>query len=219
MDKQDTDNSKMQLITKGEIIVFSVIGLFLLFIPLALTQNSIFSQFDFTDSGSIGDTIGGTTAPFIGFFAAVLVYLSFRQQLRANEIIMRANDKQDQATREGRRFDTLMKLIETLDTAIYQFEYRTEKKAEGKQNVIRGVDGIQYTANKFHQNNGERARKFLEYHENRDESVPYFISMYSQLWRLTNLLSYISTRIDSAEIDFELKEELMLRLDMSYRTK
>jgi hypothetical protein len=42
---------------------------------------------DFTDSGQIGDTIGGTTAPFIGLLSAWLVYRAFKAQIKANELI------------------------------------------------------------------------------------------------------------------------------------
>lgn len=38
-------------------------------------------------TGQIGDTIGGTTAPFIGLFSAILVYLSFQEQIKANRLL------------------------------------------------------------------------------------------------------------------------------------
>lgn len=223
MSQQNLGKSKVQLITTKEIIVFSIIGLLLLFLPLLLTQNAFLPRFNFTNSGQIGDTIGGTTAPFIGFFAAVLVYLSFQQQLKANEIVLEANSKQDIVAREERRFNTLMKLVEALDNAIYQFEYRSVVNTRGvrgsiRQDTFRGVDAIQYVTNKFHQDGAKGARDFLKYHEDSDESIPFSISKYSQLWHLTKMLSYIAKRINAVEIDFELKEELILRLDMSYRT-
>lgn len=40
---------------------------------------------DFTCTGTIGDTIGGITAPFIGFLAAILTFLAFKVQYNANE--------------------------------------------------------------------------------------------------------------------------------------
>ncbi|MCA6381350.1 MAG: hypothetical protein IM610_16570 [Cytophagales bacterium] len=38
------------------------------------------------DSGQIGDTIGGMTAPFIGLINAYLVFGAFKTQIRANEL-------------------------------------------------------------------------------------------------------------------------------------
>ena len=48
-------------------------------------MTSEFSLISFTDTGQIGDTIGGTTAPFLGFFGSILVYLSLKAQIDANE--------------------------------------------------------------------------------------------------------------------------------------
>ena len=63
-----------------------VIACLVLCLPVILTQPTIFgSDFDFTNSGQIGDTIGGITAPFFNLIAAVLIFLSFREQVKANE--------------------------------------------------------------------------------------------------------------------------------------
>jgi hypothetical protein len=37
---------------------------------------------DFTMTGDIGDTIGGTTAPIIGLLSAALIYLYLNRKLR-----------------------------------------------------------------------------------------------------------------------------------------
>lgn len=54
--------------------------------PIILTLPAIIDLFDFSNKGSIGDTIGGITAPFINGLAAVLVFLAFKEQIKANEI-------------------------------------------------------------------------------------------------------------------------------------
>lgn len=64
-------------------------GVFLFFIvliiisPYIFTHYSSFIKFD-SDSAAIGDTIGGITAPFVNVLAAILVYLSFKAQIKAN---------------------------------------------------------------------------------------------------------------------------------------
>lgn len=70
---------------KWAIIGFGSIGLFLLVLPWVISQH--YSGISFNETGEIGDTIGGITAPFIGFFAAILVYLAFRAQIDANKSI------------------------------------------------------------------------------------------------------------------------------------
>lgn len=61
-------------------------GIILLFAPLLLTREYIFEALDFSDTGEIGDTIGGITAPIIGLIGALLVYYSFRAQIEMNRI-------------------------------------------------------------------------------------------------------------------------------------
>lgn len=66
-----------------------IIGvLSLVFAPILLTQFSW--RFDFTETGQIGDTIGGTASPILSFIGAILVYFSFKQQMAANRIQINA---------------------------------------------------------------------------------------------------------------------------------
>lgn len=63
-----------------------VVGIIIILIaPTILTQPAIKSIWNFSETGSIGDTIGGITTPFIGLLGALLVFLSFKQQIKANE--------------------------------------------------------------------------------------------------------------------------------------
>ena len=52
-------------------------------LPLLLTQ---FSIVDFTDTGEIGDTIGGIMGPFVAIIASFLTFLAFLMQYQANEV-------------------------------------------------------------------------------------------------------------------------------------
>lgn len=45
------------------------------------------STISFKNTGEIGDTIGGITAPVIGLVSAILLYLSFRAQIKANRVV------------------------------------------------------------------------------------------------------------------------------------
>lgn len=63
---------------KNLIILFIIV----IFLPILLTQFPI-SIFDFTETGQIGDTIGGITAPFIGIITGYLTFLAFHEQFKA----------------------------------------------------------------------------------------------------------------------------------------
>ena len=41
---------------------------------------------DFTNTGQIGDTFGGTMSPFVGIAGVIMTFVAFMMQVRANEI-------------------------------------------------------------------------------------------------------------------------------------
>ena len=41
---------------------------------------------DFTNTGQIGDTIGGTMSPFVGIAGVIMTFVAFMMQVRGNEI-------------------------------------------------------------------------------------------------------------------------------------
>ncbi|MDI5948189.1 hypothetical protein [Flavobacterium yafengii] len=64
---------------------YLIIGLLLLVVvsPIVLTQFSGIISFN-AESGAIGDTIGGITAPLVNILGAILIYISFQEQVKAN---------------------------------------------------------------------------------------------------------------------------------------
>lgn len=73
------------------ICLLLVVGL--LVFPFIFTRPAIHSWFDFTNTGGIGDTIGGLTSPFVGLIGAILIFISFRQQVKANRNLKNSEDK------------------------------------------------------------------------------------------------------------------------------
>lgn len=63
-------------------IIFAVLTLLVCTLPFLFTH---FSILDFTETGQIGDTIGGIMSPFVGIIAAILTFLAFWIQYKANE--------------------------------------------------------------------------------------------------------------------------------------
>src|SRR5436189_160640 len=80
-------------ISRTEIYIFLGVGLLLIFLPLIFTCVNI-SWISFRETGPIGDTIGGITAPFIGFGGSILVYLALKAQIDANDKIQNQFDEQ-----------------------------------------------------------------------------------------------------------------------------
>ena len=55
-------------------LILSFIGIVMCFISVYLfTTESLWDRFDFSNTGQIGDTIGGLTSPIIGLLGSILV--------------------------------------------------------------------------------------------------------------------------------------------------
>jgi hypothetical protein len=92
------------------IVCGGLLGIFT--IPWLFTRDWFASFASYTNLGQIGDTIGGTTAPFIGLLSAVLVYRALQAQIKANEIIQKQIEKQEQESVERQKHESFMKMYE-----------------------------------------------------------------------------------------------------------
>jgi hypothetical protein len=61
-------------------VVFSFIA------PALFVKKAVTSQLDFSETGPIGDTIGGIMNPFIALVGILLTFLAFYMQIKANQI-------------------------------------------------------------------------------------------------------------------------------------
>lgn len=118
--KQKAHEQKVQLLigfSRNEKIG---IGLLLFFIA---TSPIIFSQFSsiysFETTGSIGDTIGGITAPFVNLLAAYLVYKSFTAQIRANAQQRQDHDEQMKQLNKEHSFSYINNLFTVIKEDYY----------------------------------------------------------------------------------------------------
>lgn len=75
-----------------EITIFLIVSIFIFFTPWIFIHDSFRKTFNFSETGAIGDTINGIAGPFIAFFAAILVYLTLRAQIKANLLLKEQND-------------------------------------------------------------------------------------------------------------------------------
>lgn len=117
----------------------------LIAMPIVATQLDWF--FDYTNTGQIGDTIGGLTAPVIGVVSALLIYFSFRAQINANRIIQDQIDDQKLEDASKRNFEHQMERYRHLKEYIDDFSFAHKEKGErvldpGRSVLIRGGEAI-----------------------------------------------------------------------------
>ena len=193
-------------------------------LPAILNRPTIFGieALDFSNSGQIGDTIGGITAPFFNLIAAVLIYLSFKEQTKANEYFVRSSKIE-------KEHDLLFHLIENLDSRIGAFEHRlTTNHSDGQKTttIYSGIAGIQSYTNDLHMNDARFAKQLVNNLDKdpHDDDAPYTLNCYSDVYQIIRLIEFIASkiskadfRIDHAEKD-EVKVSLFERLDITYST-
>ncbi len=111
--------------------------LILLAAPFVLTQPAFIELLDFSESGQIGDTIGGITAPIVSFIGAVLIYYSFEQQIEANKIQREALNIEIKQNRDRYSFDILDKHYTEIKT---EFDKIVYKRGSGER--LKGEDAL-----------------------------------------------------------------------------
>lgn len=72
----------MKFINDKAVMIIGLIAT--LVTPVLLTRNSCCEIFDFTETGQIGDTIGGITAPIVGLVSIMLLYMTLKEQQKYN---------------------------------------------------------------------------------------------------------------------------------------
>lgn len=73
-------------VTKWILGISIIVILFSFASPWIFTSASSSENFDFTNTGQIGDTIGGIINPFIALAGVLLTFLAFYMQIKANQI-------------------------------------------------------------------------------------------------------------------------------------
>lgn len=99
--------------------------IFSFFAPYLFTGESSCNRYDFTQTGPIGDTIGGLMNPFIAIAGVIMTFLAFLMQVRANEIQrdeFRRSLKKSVDEKILEDFHTLQLLGMDIDNVIYYID-------------------------------------------------------------------------------------------------
>ncbi len=111
----------------GRNVIILLIGIVLIFLSLYIfTRPAYFENWNFSDTGQIGDTIGGITAPIINLIGAFLVYISFQAQIKANEIQAEALKDEKERNSYDRIFNNYISLYESIKNHLDNIEFTVE---------------------------------------------------------------------------------------------
>ena len=200
---------------------FIIAAVAVLCLPAVLNHSALFGikAFDFSGSGQIGDTIGGITAPFFNLIAAILIFLSFREQTKANEYLIRS-------AKIEKEYDIIFHIIENLESRIRSFEYRLTNNDKGQKttNIFSGIAGIQFYTNDLHMDNASMAKQNVRYLDGHSQDAPYTLNCYSDIYQIVRLIYFIANKINTSDFRIndakkdETKISLIERLDITYST-
>lgn len=117
---------------KKKLLILGII-LIIFISPILLTLPAFINFFDLSDTGQIGDTIGGITSPFVNLLGAFLVYLSFSEQLKANKIQRRGLQNEIQNNANERKYNSIIHDINNLRNDINDFRIINDNQNQGIQ--------------------------------------------------------------------------------------
>jgi len=129
--KEKIQEKKIQRLigfTLNEKIGLSVLLILIAVSPILFSQFSTY--FSFENTGEIGDTIGGVTAPFVNLLAAYLVYKSFTAQIRANQQQRDDHKAQMEQLSKEHNFNYITNLF-----ALVRDDYYTNNRLDGRSNL------------------------------------------------------------------------------------
>ncbi|MEO9513248.1 MAG: hypothetical protein ABJN84_13650 [Flavobacteriaceae bacterium] len=166
--------------------ILLIIGIILVIIsPWIFAKNSFLFSFD-ENSGYIGDTIGGITAPIANIIASVLIYFSFTEQIKANNIL---------------REDSFLKTLDNRYSEI-KAEFRSVKFPEDELHEILSQINFESTLAKY----------VADFDERKEGNIRFEYHFKYVLY----LITYFIEEIESSSINMKLKKNVFKRLYQFY---
>lgn len=101
----------------------------------------------FENTGEIGDTIGGITAPITGILGAILVYLALFAQIKANELVYEQFQEQKREGEYQKSQIYISNQVDYLRQELNDILYNAERSQGGKkwQVDLKGTSAINET--------------------------------------------------------------------------
>lgn len=200
-------------LTSVEIII-TVSALFVLVAPWLFTRSLGFVSFK--DTGTIGDTIGGITAPITSLLGAFLVYKALKAQIDANKLIFEQFEHQKEEDSYKKLLLYATDLIKMLREDINDFEIVAEvstrisfTRPEQKEIVTyRGVEAIAFTLKRY--------SKDIGHHKNLEE---YENAYLGQIQYFLGTILYLIRICTESHFNDEDKDYLLKVIMETYRSK
>ena len=199
--------------TEKQILIILIIGVILTLVsPYFLTRSA--GLIDFSNTGSIGDTIGGITSPIVSLIGSLLVYYALKAQIDANAIIQQQLNDQKVAEYDRKIVTYLSEQLNMIRTDINDLEF-----VESTEKVINGEKTKVSTTFR----GSEAVNKYLELYKlyETEGNEVLFVEVYQleQLKLLLELINNFLNLILKEKISSEDKDYLLYNLTYIYKSK
>ena len=170
-------NNTFDTLSKWLIGVAILLALFSFFSPLIFTRSG---GVDFTNTGEIGDTIGGIMNPFVGLASIIVMFLAFYMQFKANKLMQ----SQFERNQFENQFFEMLKTHKENSNVITLTHYESEEgmgfgdEAARRQWLETRKTGFEYLVKLIN----NRYEEWKTQNSDRN-NIDNFHSAYSPLWK------------------------------------
>jgi hypothetical protein len=195
----------------NKVLILLFIGIvFVLFAPYVFTRQ--FGLISFRDTGTIGDTIGGITAPITSLIGSILVYFALKAQIDANKLIQDQIESQKAEEVIRKKVQHLSEQVSLIRNDINEFSYSYKENsgsADRKQKFnYAGADAI----NEFVES--------LQYvGEDHEEDVFKSNPKLTELLNLLDIIKSLLIKIESSDITIEDKQFFKQLVSYQFNSK
>lgn len=171
--------------------------------PVILTSHG-FECFNKTGTGQIGDTIGGTTAPFWGFLSVILLYITLKEQQSFNKMQKLSSD-----------LEVIMKLRDNISELSKNLEVKVTPENGGQVTTYKGASYIEKLRITTNPNNGIGEDDFDRLYKSAIEIAELCLLYYNMIIKssLDNIVKESFVR------PVLIHSEMINRLFTLYKTK
>ncbi len=166
--------------------------------PVLFTAPFFGHGLGFLDSGPIGDTIGGITAPIVGLCSVILLYYTLEEQAKFNRNQMEFNITQTK--------DNLVTHILSLQSEIIQMDARLDilfySSSDGEISEVKGIEALSLVE----RTNSNSPYMTVNQYVYLKNELNVFLSLCEHYYRTLKAISVNGSGIDSTVIETYLKE-------------
>ncbi|HYV90491.1 MAG TPA: hypothetical protein VE978_01855 [Chitinophagales bacterium] len=202
----------------NKILALLVVGiLFVVFAPYLFTRH--LGVLNFNDTGTIGDTIGGITAPITSLIGSILVFFALKAQIDANKLIQTQIEGQKAEELVRKQIQYINEQINMVKEDINEFSFIVLEEYYDSVSQT----GIVKRKQKFNYKGADAINEFMEslkqIQEAQDETASKGNPKLTELFNLLEIIKLMFDKIEKAKITDEDKQFFKSILSYQYNSK